>query len=259
MNVYVCVKQVPDPNASGKMDPATNRLVREGVEQVMDPWDEYGVEAGLQLVEQHGGAVTVISMGPERAKEAMRKALAMGAERGVLISDPALVGSDALATARALAAAVKRESPDIVICGTESSDGSTGLMPGMLAELLGWPQLTFAKKLAVADGKATIHRQTEVGYQIVEAPLPVVVTVTGGINEPRYPSLKGIMTAKRKEIVELSVSALGLGADHVGAAGAKEQVLDLAKPEERQAGSIVADEGDGGAKIAEFLQQRRFI
>ncbi|MBI4506650.1 MAG: electron transfer flavoprotein subunit beta/FixA family protein [Chloroflexi bacterium] len=259
MNVYVCVKQVPDPNAPGKMDPATNRLVREGVELVMDPWDEYGVEAGLQLVEQHGGVLTVISMGPERAKEAMRKALAMGAERGVLVSDPALAGSDALATARALAEAIKRESPDIVICGTESSDGSTGLMPGMLAELLGWPQLTFAKKLAVGDGKATIHRQTEVGFQIVEAPLPVVVTVTGGINEPRYPSLKGIMTAKRKEIVELSVGALGLSADQVGAAGAKEQVLDLAKPEERQSGTIASDEGDGGVKIADFLQQRRFI
>lgn len=259
MNVYVCVKQVPDPNAPGKIDPVAKRLVREGVEQVMDPWDEYGVEAGLQLVEQHGGAVTVISMGPERAKEAMRKALAMGAERGVLISDPALAGSDALATARALAAAIKRESPDIVICGTESSDGSTGLMPGMLAELLGWPQLTFAKKLVVQDGKATIHRQTEVGYQVVEAPLPVVVTVTGGINEPRYPSLKGIMTAKRKEIVELNVGALGLRADQVGSAGAKEQVLDLAKPEERQAGTIVSDEGEGGKQIADFLQQRRFI
>lgn len=259
MNVYVCVKQVPDPNATGKIDPTTKRLVREGVEQVMDPWDEYGVEAGLQLVEQHGGAVTVISMGPERAKEAMRKALAMGAERGVLISDPALAGSDALATARALAAAIKRENPDIVICGTESSDGSTGLMPGMLAEFLGWPQLTFAKKLEVKDGKAVIHRQTEFGYQVVESPLPVVVTVTGGINEPRYPSLKGIMTAKRKEIVELNVAALGLDASQVGQAGAKEQVLDLAKPEERQAGTIITDEGDGGIKIAEFLQQRRFI
>jgi len=262
MNIYVCAKQIPDPNAIEKVDPinpSTKRLDREKLEAILDPGDEYGVEEGLRQAEKHGGTVTVVSMGPPRAKEAIRKALSMGAERAILVTDPTLAGSDALTTARALAAALKREQYDLILCGTESTDGSSGLVPGMLAELLGIPQLTVATKLEIANGKATIHRQTEDGYQVVESPLPVLVTVTGSINEPRYPSLKGIMTAKRKEILELSVADLGLSPDGVGEAGAKEKVIGLSKPVEKQAGEIVEDKGEGGKSIADFLQKIKVL
>src|SRR2546423_3711155 len=200
MNVLVCVKQIPDPNALGKLVATTKGLVREGVALVMDPGDEHGVEAGLQLVEKDGGEVTIISMGPPKALEAIRRALAMGAHRGILITDPALENSDAISTARAIAAAIKGQSYDLIICGTESTDGSSGAVPAQLAELLELPLLSFAKRLEVADGKAGIGRQTDDGYDVVEAPLPAVVTGTGGSNEARYPALRGIMQAKNKEV-----------------------------------------------------------
>lgn len=259
MKVYVCVKQVPDPALTGRIDLGTKRLVRQGMELVLDPADEIGVEEGLRLAEQHGGTVTIVSMGPPRTVEAIRKALAMGAHRAILVTDPALAGSDSLGTAKALAAALRKEEYDIILCATESTDASSGVMPGQLAELLGIPQLTFAKKLVVSNGQATIHRQTEYGYQVIQAPLPVLVTVTSGINEPRYPSLKGIMTAKQKEVVELSVAALGLAADEVGEAGAKEKVLALAIPEARKAGEIATDEGEGGKQIADFFQKVKIL
>src|ERR1700737_5163307 len=200
MNVLVCIKQIPDPNAPGKLDPQTKRLVREGVDLVLDPGDEHAVEAGLQLVEKEGGEVAVISVGPPKALEAIRRALAMGAQRGLLVTDPELENSDALSTARAIAAAIKGQTFDLIICGTESTDGSTGAAPAQLAELLGLPLLSFAQKLEVTDGKAVLDRQTDDGYDVVEAPLPAVVTVTGGINEARYPALRGIMQAKNKEV-----------------------------------------------------------
>src|SRR2546428_6516249 len=165
MNVLVCVKQIPDPNAPGKLDPQTKRLVREGVDLVLDPGDEHGVEAGLQLVENDAGEVTVISMGPPKAADAIRRALAMGAHRGILITDPALENSDAISTARAIAAAIKGQTYDLIICGTESTDGSSGAMPAQLAERLGLPLLSFAKKLEVAQGKAVIDRQTAAGSE----------------------------------------------------------------------------------------------
>src|SRR6266566_4615789 len=168
MNVLVCVKQIPDPNAPGKLDPQTKRLVREGVDLVLDPGDEHGVEAGLQLVEKDAGEVTVISMGPPKAVDAIRRALAMGAHRGILITDTALENSDAISTARAIAAAIKGQSYDLIICGTESTDGSSGAVPAQLAELLGLPLLSFAKKLEVAQGKAVIDRQTDDGYDGLE-------------------------------------------------------------------------------------------
>src|SRR5437879_10585725 len=210
MNVLVCVKQIPDPNAPGKFDPQTKRLVREGVDLVLDPGDEHGVEAGLQLIEKDAGEVTVISMGPPKAVDAIRRALAMGAHRGILITDTALENSDAISTARAIAAAIKGQSYDLIICGTESTDGSSGAVPAQLAELLELPLLSFAKKLAVADGKAKIDRQTDEGYDVVEAPLPAVVTVPGGINEARYPALRGIMQAKNKEVKQLALAEIKL-------------------------------------------------
>src|SRR2546426_7088663 len=210
MNVLVCVKQIPDPNAPGKLDPQTKRLVREGVDLVLDPGDEHGVEAGLQLVERDGGEVTIISMGPPKALEAIRRALAMGAHRGILITDPGLENSDAISTARAIAAAIKGQNYELIICGTESTDGSSGAVPAQLAELLGLPLLSFAKKLEVSQGKAVIDRQTDDGYDVVEARLPALVTVTGGINEARYPALRGIMQAKNKEVKQVGLSDIGL-------------------------------------------------
>ncbi|MHB8573120.1 MAG: electron transfer flavoprotein subunit beta/FixA family protein [Candidatus Dormibacteria bacterium] len=251
MNVVVCIKQVPDPNAKGSLDPGSNTLVRSGVELVLDPGDEFGIEAGLQVAEATGGQVTIVSLGPPKTQDAIRKALSMGAHRAVLVTDEAFSGSDAPTTARALAAAIRREPFDLVICGTESTDGSTGMVPPMLAELLDVPQLTFAKHLVVEAGKATVHRQTAGGYQVVEATLPALVTVTGAINTPRYASLKGIMAAKSKEVVQLSSADLGLGA--VGSAGALETVTATEPAPVRPPGQVIEDQGDGAARIADFL------
>src|SRR5260370_34410120 len=181
MNVLVCVKQIPDPNAPGKLDPQTKRLVREGVDLVLDPGDEHAVEAGLELVEKDAGEVTVSSMGAPKAIDAIRRALAMGSHRGILVTDPGLEKSDAISTARAIAAAIKGQTYDLIICGTESTDGSSGAVPAHLAELLRMPLLRFAKKLEVGDGAAVIDRQTDDGYAVVEPPLPAVVRGTGAV------------------------------------------------------------------------------
>ena len=258
MNVLVCVKQIPDPNAPGKLDPQTKRLVREGVDLVLDPGDEHAVEAGLQLVEEDSGEVTVISMGPAKAMEAIRRALAMGAHRGILVSDPGLENSDALSTARAIAAATKGQTYDLIICGTESTDGSSGAVPAQLAELLELPLLSFAKKLNVSEGKASIDRQTDDGYDVVESPLPAVVTVTGGINEARYPALRGIMQAKNKEVRQLTLTDLGLEGQ-AGKAALTQEVVEVAAAESRKAGEVVEDKGEGAKRIADFLKELKVI
>jgi electron transfer flavoprotein beta subunit len=258
MNVAVCVKQIPDPNAPGKLDPQTNRLVREGVDLVLDPGDEHAVEAGLQLVEKDGGEVVVVSMGPPKALEVIRRALAMGANRGILVTDTGLENSDALSTARALAAAIKGQTFDLIICGTESTDGSSGAVPAQLAELLGLPLLSFAKKLEVSDGKAVIDRQTDEGFDVVEAPLPAVVTVTGGINEARYPALRGIMQAKNKEVKQVGLSDLGLDGQ-AGKAALTQEVVKVAPAEARKGGEVIEDKGEGAKRIADFLQQIKVI
>ena len=258
MHVVVCVKQIPDPNAPGKIDPVTRRLVREGVDVVLDPGDEHAVEAALQLAEQSGGDVTVVSMGPARAIDAIRKALSMGGARGVHVQDPGLENSDALSTARVLAAAVQGRPFDLIVCGQESTDSSSGAVPGQLAELLGLPLLSFAKKLTVAEGKAVIHRQTDEGYDVVEAPLPAVVTVTGGINEPRYPSLRGIMQSKNKEIKQLSLKDLGLDGQ-AGQAALTQEVTGLQPAEARKAGRVIEDRGEGAKEIADLLASLKVI
>ncbi len=258
MNVLVCVKQIPDPNVPGKLDPQTKRMVREGIDAVLDPGDEHAVEAGLQLVEKDGGEATIISMGPPRAMDAIRRALAMGAHRGILITDPGLENSDALSTARAIAAAIKDQSYELIICGTESTDGSSGAVPAQLAELLGLPLLSFAKKLEVSDGKAQIDRQTDDGYDVVEAALPAVVTVTGGINEARYPALRGIMQAKNKEIKQLGLKDLGLDGK-AGRAALTEEVIEIKAAEARKAGEIVEDKGDGAKRVADYLVELKVI
>lgn len=256
MKVVVCIKQVPDPASPGQLDPETHRLRRDG-EVVLDPGDQFGIEAALQLVEAHGGEVTVISMAPERGAEAIRKALAMGAHRGVLVSDPALAGSDALSTAKVLAAVVSRGEWDLVITGTESTDASCGVVPQMLAELLSVPAVTYAKALSSDGSHLTVSRQTEIGTDSVEADLPVVLSVTAGVNEPRYASLKGIMGAKSKPIETLDLAALGvLGA---GGDAAGQRVASVVTAEQRTVGEIITDDGTAATRIVDFLASKKVI
>jgi len=254
VKILVTVKQVPDPNSQQSLE-SDNTIVRDR-EVVLDPGDESGIESALQLKEKQGeGEVVLLSMGPERARDAIRKGLSMGADRAILVSDEALAGADALLTAKALAAAIKQEAPDLVICATESYDGSTGMVPPMLAELLGVPQLTFAKHLDVDGGKVTVHRQTEDGHQVVEAQAPVLVTVTAGIAEPRYASLKGIMAARSKEIKLVSAGDLGIQKGNPS-----EELKEVAQAEARKAGEVVEDDGTSGVeKIVAVLQTAKVI
>lgn len=254
MNIVVCVKQIPDPNLTPQLD--GDRLKRQGVAGVLDPGDEFGVEAALQLAATHGGEVTVVSMGPEQAMEAVRKALSMGANKGILISDPSLENSDALTTARVLAGAIKKNGFDLVIAGVESTDGYTGVVPQMIAALLDVPSATFAKELEVNDGTLKINRQTEKGYDIVECPLPAVVTVTAGVNEPRYPSFKGIVEAKKKPVDQHGLTEVEVTLD----GGSASQSVDAVnEAPHRAAGEIVEDDGAGAAKIADFLANAKVI
>jgi electron transfer flavoprotein beta subunit len=254
LEIVVCVKHIPDPNIPPEMD--GHRLKREGVQGVLDPGDEFGVEAGLQLKEQLGGTVTLVSMGPAPAMDAIKRGLSMGADKGVLISDDALEGADALVTARVLAAAIGRGEFDLVIAGVESTDGYTGTMPSTLAELLGLPQVTFAKTIECSEGSVKINRQTADGYHVVECDLPALITVTAGVNEPRYASFKGIMAAKKKPVETLSLGDLGLSGDDVAV---KQSIVELAAAEERKAGEVIQDDGEGAKRIADFLQEAKVI
>jgi electron transfer flavoprotein beta subunit len=254
-NVVVLAKYIPNPGGTPEMGDDF-RLKREGVEGGLDPGDEPGVEAALRIVEAGGGEVTVVSMGPEPANAAVRRALSMGAHKGVLITDDSLKGSDALVTARVLAAAIKRQNPDLVIAGVESTDGSTGTMPMALAEFLGFPSLTFAREIELKEGSVVIHRQTETGYQVVESSLPAVITVTAGINEPRYPTLKGIMQAKQKPMEQLSVADLGLSGDEVKAT---QEVIGVEPAPEKQAGEVIEDGAEAPAKVVQFLKEAKVI
>jgi electron transfer flavoprotein beta subunit len=261
MKICVCVKQVPDPGLPMRVDPATKRLVRDPAQSILDPADEYGLETGLRLVEEHGGEVVAISMGPAGAEDALRRAMAMGAGRAILITDPELAGSDALGTARVLAAVIGSEQPDLVICGTESTDAYSGMVPGALANLLGLPQLTFARSVTVDGTKITVQRDTDTGYQVVESSLPALMTVTASIAEPRYPSFTGMMQAKRKPLETRDVAALGLDASSVGEAGAKEQVLAIEEVKSEKAVRIVQDDGTGSSvdEIVAFLKEIQVV
>jgi electron transfer flavoprotein beta subunit len=252
LKIVVTVKQVPDPNSTFALE--SDNTISRDKEVVLDPGDECGVEEALQLKEAHGGEVILVCMGPERAKDAIRKGLSMGADRGILISDPQLAGADALLTARALAAAIKPEAADIVICGTESYDGSTGMVPPMLAELLGMPQLTVAKKVEVDGSTVKVHRQTADGYQVVEAATPVLITVTAGIAEPRYASLKGIMAARSKEIKQVTLA--DLGAERSDPVETVEAVSDA---ETRKAGAVIVDDGTAVDRILQVLADAKVI
>lgn len=255
MNIVVCVKYVPDPNVPGEMsDDGT--LKREGVQGVLDPGDEFGVEAALQLKEEHGGEVTVVSMGPEGATEAVRRALSMGADKGVLVSDDALHGADALATATVLSAAIARNDFDLVIAAVESTDGYTGTMPMTMAEFLGVPQMTFVNDIVEAGDSFRVRRQTPEGYDLVECPLPAVMTVTAGLNEPRYASFKGIMAAKKKPMETLSLADLGLSADDLNV---QQKVDSTTEVEDTRETEMIQDDDEAVKRIAEFLSEAKVI
>jgi electron transfer flavoprotein beta subunit len=259
MNVVVCVKQIPDPAEPGEMDPETNTLKRDS-KLILDESDSYGVEMALQLVDDAGeGEVTLVSMAPDNETSGLRTALAMGAAKAILISDEALVGSDALGTAKVLAKAIERAEPDLVLTATESSDGYTGTVPEQVAELMGLPSVTFAKEIETGDGKVSVQRQTEQGFDEVECPLPALVSVTAGVVEPRYPSFKGIMAAKSKPVDELGIGDLGLEGSEVGWAGGGQQIVDVAEAPAREAGEIVEDDGDAHEKIVQFLDELKVL
>src|SRR5215217_5502589 len=233
MNVTVCVKYVPNPQGTPELGP-DHLVVREGVEGALDPGDEFAVEAALRLVETHGGEVRVVSMGPETAMSAVRRAFAMGAHTGVLVTDEALRGADALTTARVLAAAIGRGEFDLVLTGVESTDGYTGTLASSIAELLDLPAATFARNVEVANGRLRVERQTEGGYDVVEAPLPALASVTGSAAEPRYPTLKGIMQAKQKPVGQVSLTDLG-----VERAEPTQRVLSAERAAEKGPGEVL--------------------
>jgi len=259
MNIVVCVKQVPDTWAEKKLSDTDKTVDRESVDGVMNELDEYAVEEALKIKEAQGGEVTVLSMGPDKAVETIRKALSMGADKAVHVVDPGLHGSDALATSYALAKALGTIEHDLVILGVESTDARMSVVPAMLAERLGAAQLTFARKVEVGDGTVKIERLTDSGYDVVEASTPAVVSVVEKINEPRYPSFKGIMAAKKKPLTTLTLADAGIEGDKVGLAGSATEVTEFAARPPKQAGQIVKDEGDGGTKLAEFLASQKFI
>ena len=262
MDIVVLVKQVPDTWAERRLSGSDYTLDRESVDAVMNEIDEYAVEEALRLKEADGGsesAVTVLTMGPERATETIRKALSMGADKAVHVSDPALHGSCAVQTAQTFAAALGTIPYDLVVLGSESTDARLSVMAAMLSETLGLPQLSGARKVDIDGGTVTIERQTETGFDRVQGSMPAVVSVVEKINEPRYPSFKGIMAAKKKPVQTVTVADLGLDEGSVGLANATSEVLEMTPRPPRQAGQIVKDEGDGGMKIAEFLAAQKLL
>ena len=259
MDIVVCVKQVPDTWAERTLRPEDSRLDRASVDGVINELDEYAIEEGLRLAEAHGGEVTILTMGPDKAGESIRKALSMGADKAVHVLDDGLAGSDALQTSAALAKALGRTGFDLVILGSESTDARMGVLAAMLAERLGVPQVSRANKVEVDGTQLRVNRETEEGYEKIEAALPAVISVVEKINEPRYPSFKGIMAAKKKPVETLSLADLGLDPGEAGLATAATEVVSFAKRPPRQAGTIVKDDGDGGGKAAEFLVAQKFI
>ncbi len=267
MKIAICIKQVPDSWAEKKM--AGGVLDRAGVDAVLNDLDEYAVEEALRIVEANsptkeagegsGHSITLISMGPERATEAIRKALSMGADDAILVTDAALAGSDALATSLVLSEVIKKGNYDLVLCGTESTDARMSVIPAMISQRLGWAQLTFAGKVKVdpSANSVEIERVTEFGNQVMSAKFPAVLSVVEKINEPRYPSFKGIMAAKKKPITNMSLADTGVATSDVGSAAAWSNVKEALPRPPRGAGVKSTDEGDGGEKLVEFLVEKR--
>jgi electron transfer flavoprotein beta subunit len=259
MNIVVCVKQVPDTETTRTLKSDDRTLDRAAADGVLNELDEYAVEEALRIKEAHGGEVTVLTMGPDKATDTIRKALSMGADKAVHLTDEALAGSDALQTSYAIQQVLGRTGFDLVILGSESTDARTGVLAAMLAERLGVPQLSLAKKVEIDGSSIKIQRETDYGYDKVEATLPAVVSVVEKINEPRYPSFKGIMAAKKKPFETLGIADAGIDAAQVGLANAATEVVDFAEAPPRERGQIVKDEGEGGVAAAEFLASKKFI
>ena len=264
MNIVVCIKYVPDAQAELTFNESDNTTDR-GVEGLLSELDEYAIEAGLKLAEAAEGGVaentvTVLTVGPAKAADAIKKSLQMGAHAGVHVSDEAIHGSDAVATSLILAAAVKKiGSPDLILTGMASTDGTMGVVPAMLAERLGLPQVTLASELTLEGGTVTIRRDGDVASETISASLPALVSVTDQINEPRYPSFKGIMAAKKKPVETWSLADLGLDSGSVGLAAAWTTVESFTKRPPRAKGQIVTDDGDGGTELAKFLTAQKFV
>ncbi len=259
MNIVVCVKQVPDTGMERKLRPEDSTVDRAGVDGVINELDEYAIEEALQIAEAQGGEVTVLSMGPQKAAESIRKALSMGCDKAVHVLDDGLAGSDALQTSQVIAQVLTRTGFDLVILGSELTDARMGVLAAMLSERLGVPQMSLASKVEIDGTAIRINRQADYGYDKVEAALPAVVSVVEKINEPRYPSFKGIMAAKKKPVETLSLADLGIDAGQVGLAAAATEVVSFAERPPRAAGTIVKDDGDGGTKAAEYLAAQKFI
>jgi electron transfer flavoprotein beta subunit len=259
MKIVVLVKQVPDSGAERNLRSDDNTVDRGSASNVINEMDEYAIEEALQVQAAHGGEVVILTVGPDRATESIRKALSMGPDSAVHVTDDALHGSCAVATSKVLAAALSQLSPDLVICGAESTDGRVQVIPHMIAERLGIAALTGARKLTVDGSTLTIERQTEEGYEVVAASTPAVVSVWDTINEPRYPSFKGIMAAKKKPVEVKSLADLGVAPSEVGFDGATSAVVEHSKRPPRQAGNRVEDGGEGGVKLVEYLASEKFV
>ncbi len=259
MNIVVLVKQVPDSGAERTLKGDDFTVDRASASNVINEMDEYAIEEALRIKEAQGGEVTILTVGPDKATESIRKALSMGPDGAVHVVDDAIAGSDAVQTSRVLAAALDTLEWDLVLCGAEATDGRVQVIPHMLAERLGVPALTGARKLTLDGDSRTVERQTDEGYEVVQASGKAIVSVWDTINEPRYPSFKGIMAAKKKPVKTLALTDLGVGADEVGLANAYCSVLEAAPRPLRTAGTRVEDSGEGGTKLVEFLATEKFV
>jgi electron transfer flavoprotein beta subunit len=259
MNIVVLVKQVPDSGSERKLDAADNTVARAAADNVINEMDEYALEEALTVRDAQGGEVTVLTVGPDSATDAIRKALSMGADKAVHVSDEALHGSDSIQTAKVIAAALGKVEWDVAIAGSEATDSRMSVVPALVAEVLGVAQLSQARKVTVDGSTVTIERVTDTGYEKVEGSTPAVISVVEKINDPRYPSFKGIMAAKSKPIEVFGISDLGIDAGEAGLANASTQVVSFENAPPRAAGQTVKDEGDGGVKIAEYLASKKLI
>ncbi|MFX0067591.1 MAG: electron transfer flavoprotein subunit beta/FixA family protein [Promethearchaeota archaeon] len=256
MNILVCIKQVPEVTEV-KLDPVTHTLIREGVPSIVNPFDEIAVEEAIRIKEKLGGEVTIITMGPPQARDALLKCLAMGADKAILITDRAFAGSDTWATSYTLSLAVKKLKYDIIFCGQRAIDGDTAQVGPGLAEHLGIPQISRVKKVEIDPKKKKLiaHRESDEGYEVVEVKLPVLMMALKGLNEPRLPSIMGIMSAKKKEIREMHAEDIGGDSDNFGLKGSPTEVIRTFSPEKKSRGMIIQGEDPDQAakKLARIL------
>ena len=262
LKIIVPVKQVPEV-AEVKINEETGTLIRDGVPSILNPFDEYAVEAAIQLKEKFGGEVTVITMGPPQAKDALLKALAMGADKAIHMTDRAFAGADTWVTALTLAQQIKKMEFDLVICGKQAIDGDTAQVGPEMAEILSVPQICYVRHLEISDDEkfAIAHRETDEGYDVVRAKLPVLLTATKGLNEPRLPNIMGIMQAKKKPLEEVNAESLGFDVNRLGLKGSPTQVRRVFPPEKKKGGiKIEADDPKAAAKqLVEFLAKKGVI